>query len=195
MGTGRAVFLDRDGTINADRPDYVKGWEEFHFFPEALAALRRLARLEVDIIVVTNQSAIGRRVISATVVSEINRRMVSEIERHGGRITAVYVCPHVPWAGCPCRKPKPGLLLRAAARHRIDLSQSFMVGNHISDAEAAVAVGCKPILISPDRSVSEGRLLAALVFVDNLYQATEQIEAALRKTDIVPPLSPGGGKG
>lgn len=183
MGAGRAIFLDRDGTINADRPDYVKDWDEFRFLPEVLVALRRLARMDVDIIVVTNQSAIGRRVISAKVVSEINRRMVSEIERHGGRITAVYVCPHVPWAGCPCRKPKPGLLLRAAERHRIDLSQSFMVGNHISDAEAAEAAGCKPILISLDRSVFEGRL-AGLVVVNNLYQATRQIEAALSKTAI-----------
>jgi D-glycero-D-manno-heptose 1,7-bisphosphate phosphatase len=180
MKSGRAVFLDRDGTINIERPDYVKSWEESQFLPGAFDALRRLSSLKVDIIVVTNQSAIGRQVISAEVASGINRQMVGEVKRQGGRVTAVYVCPHAPWWNCSCRKPKPGLLLQAAAEHHIDLSRSFLVGNQLSDAKAAVAAGCRPILVSTGRPTSEGmERQDNLAAVHDLYQAVLHIEMAL----------------
>jgi D-glycero-D-manno-heptose 1,7-bisphosphate phosphatase len=180
MGCGRAVFLDRDGTINADRPDYIKSWQEFHFLPHALDALRRLAALELDIIVVTNQSAIGRELLTAQVAADINERMVGEIRRHGGRVSAVYLCPHLPSAGCGCRKPKPGLLQRAAQDHGIDLSRSFMVGDKLSDVAAGQAAGCQAIYITPTSGSEAGGSETGFMVTPNLYEATLHIESALK---------------
>lgn len=185
MAGRRAIFLDRDGAINVDSKDYIKSWEEFRFLPLVLEALQELARLDIEIIVVTNQSIIGRRIASAEVVYEINSRMVRAIKDHGGRVTAVYVCPHAPWAGCSCRKPQPGLLLQAAKDHQIDCSQSVMVGNQLSDVEVARAVGCRPILISPHPIRSQnGSRQPDLVVVRNLRQAARHIKAMLKRSDI-----------
>lgn len=183
MGARRAVFLDRDGTINVDRPDYVKSWREFRFLPLVFEALHRLACLDVEIVVVTNQSVIGRKITSPAVVSKINSWMVRDIGRHDGRVTAVYVCPHAPWANCLCRKPRPGLLLRAAQEYHLELSKSFMIGDQLSDVEVALAVGCQPILISPNHLRSGSvEPPVGLVLVPDLYHAVERIESVL-KTD------------
>jgi histidinol-phosphate phosphatase family protein len=171
--------LDRDGTINVERTDYVKSPAEFHFLPGAVAALRGLASMEVEIIVVTNQSAIGRGIMTRTMANEINRRMVDEIAASGGRISQVYLCPHAPSDGCACRKPRPGLLLQAARKHGLDLYRSFMVGDSASDVEAALAVGCRPMLICGDEhqvtSLSE-----AAVRVADLRQAVRQIQRDIK---------------
>jgi D-glycero-D-manno-heptose 1,7-bisphosphate phosphatase len=101
------VFLDRDGVINRNRIDHVKSWSEFEFLPGALEALKRLAGLDLPVVVVTNQAAIGRGLIDAAEVDEIHRRMIEAVRLFGGRIDAVLCCPHRPDEGCECRKPKP----------------------------------------------------------------------------------------
>ena len=143
----RAVFLDRDGVINRNRNDYVKRWEEFVFLPGVLEALRQLARTQLLIIVVTNQSAINRGLVSMENVQEICHRMAEEIERNGGRINAVFVCPHRPDERCKCRKPRPGLLLEAAERFQLDLQQCYLIGDALSDIEAGLNVGCKVVMV------------------------------------------------
>ena len=146
-----AVFLDRDGVINENRADYVKSRTEFVFLPGVMEPLRRLAQTDLVIVVITNQSAIGRGLVSSEEAEAINRYMVEEIERFGGRVDGLFCCPHRPDEGCECRKPRPGLLLRAAEELRLDLKCSFLVGDALSDVEAARAVGCQPLLVLTGR--------------------------------------------
>jgi len=146
-----AIFLDRDGVINENRKDYVKSQAEFVFLPGVMEPLRQMAQTDLVIVVITNQSAIGRGLISLEEAEAINRFMVEEIERLGGRVDGVFYCPHRPDEDCDCRKPRPGLLLRAAQRFRLDLSRSYLVGDALSDIAAGLTVGCKPILVLTGR--------------------------------------------
>ena len=154
-----AIFLDRDGVINQNRADYVKTWEEVSFLPGVFPALARLSRMPFCIVLVSNQSPIGRGILTSAEVEAINRRMVAEIERRGGRIDAVYYCPHRPDEGCDCRKPRPGMLLRAAGELDLDLSASYLVGDAVSDVEVALAAGCSPILVLTGRGTDQQPLL------------------------------------
>jgi D-glycero-D-manno-heptose 1,7-bisphosphate phosphatase len=146
-----AVFLDRDGVINQNRDDYVKSWEEFVFLPQVFPALRRLAASPLAVVVISNQSAVGRGLLSRSELEHIHRRMVAEIESEGGRVDAVYYCPHCPADGCDCRKPRPGLLLQAAAHLDLDLARSFLVGDAQGDVEAALNASCQPALVLTGR--------------------------------------------
>ena len=107
----RAVFLDRDGVININRPDYIKSWEEFEFLPGVLPALAHLNRLGWPVVVVSNQSVIGRGLASQQVVDDIHVRMLAKILQSRGRLDRIFYCPHHPNENCSCRKPKPGLLI------------------------------------------------------------------------------------
>jgi D-glycero-D-manno-heptose 1,7-bisphosphate phosphatase len=147
----RAIFLDRDGVINRNRADYVKCWQEFEFLPRALEGIRKLAALDVPIIIITNQSIIGRGLVTSAVVDSIHQRMQQAIEQAGGRIDAIYYCPHHPEAGCDCRKPQPGLLLRASRELSLDLSHSYLIGDAESDVQTAMGIGCLPIFVKSGR--------------------------------------------
>ncbi len=142
-----AVFLDRDGVIVENRADYVKSLAEVQFIPGAVEALARLARHDVLIVIVTNQSAIGRGVVSHEIVDAINAHVIEQIASGGGRVDGLYLCPHHPQAGCPCRKPAPGMLWEAARDLGIDLGASVLIGDALTDAQAAQAAGVKPILV------------------------------------------------
>src|SRR3972149_182151 len=109
------VLLDRDGVINENRADYVTRWEQFRFLPGALDGLTALRRLGFRLAVVTNQSAIGRGLLSTQTLEEIHRRMFARCDAHGITIEGIFACPHAPWERCDCRKPRPGLLLAAMA--------------------------------------------------------------------------------
>jgi len=154
-----AVFLDRDGVINENRDDYVKGWEEVRLLPGALEALARLAATPFRIVLITNQSAIGRGILTPAQVEATNRRLVEEIETHGGRIDGVYYCPHHPDDGCECRKPRPGLLLRAGRELGLELERSYLIGDAVSDVEGAIVAGCRPILVLTGRGQEQRPLL------------------------------------
>lgn len=139
-----AIFLDRDGTINqlATNGRYVTERKDFRWIPGALDALSFLAQhSERKIVVVTNQSPIGRAMVTRQQVDDLHTWMEHQIGEAGGWTDGVYVCPHMPWQGCGCRKPKPGLLLAAAAELGIDLSRSVMVGDVGSDLQAGWAAG------------------------------------------------------
>lgn len=150
-----AVFLDRDGVINHNRSDYVKSWKEFVFLPGALEAIARLAASAYAVVVVTNQSAIGRGIIPVAAVDDIHRRMVKRVRSAGGRIDAVSLCPHQPDEGCLCRKPAPGMLREAAGQLSLDLSAAYLVGDAESDMMAAHAAGCCPVLVMSGRTTPE----------------------------------------
>ncbi len=146
-----ALFLDRDGVLNENRPGHVRRWEEYRFLPGVLGALARAARSDLAIVVVTNQSVIGRGFATRDVVDDIHRRMTAEIVASGGRVDAVYLCPHAPEDGCACRKPRPGMLLAAARDLGLDLAGSWMVGDAATDVEVARAAGVRPVLVLSGR--------------------------------------------
>ncbi len=147
----RAIFIDRDGVICRNRNDHVKSWKEFVFLPGALEALAQLAHSNLPIVVVTNQAIINRGIVPAEVVEDIHARMVQAIEAAGGRIDRVVYCPHRPDEHCACRKPQPGMLLKAAYDLKLDLSQSYFVGDAEADMLAGQAVGCRRYLVLTGR--------------------------------------------
>ena len=173
----RAVFIDRDGVVCRNREDYVKSWEEFHFLPGALDALARLAQTDLRIVVVTNQSAINRGIVPAEVVESIHARMVSAIEANGGRVDGVFYCPHRPDEGCSCRKPRPGLLLRAAEQLALDLEGSYLVGDAESDMRAGRAVGCRRFLVLTGRG--RRQLLRCLIHGERGFAVVPDLQAAV----------------
>jgi D-glycero-D-manno-heptose 1,7-bisphosphate phosphatase len=143
-----AVFLDRDGVINACPPGrYVTRAEEFTFLPGVLPALRRLTRSGGQIFIVSNQSGVGRKKMSRRALTGITRKMLRGIERSGGKIQAVYYCTHTPRQACACRKPRLGLLLRAARRWRLDLTRSSVIGDDAKDVAMGRAAGCRTVLV------------------------------------------------
>ncbi len=142
-----AIFLDRDGVIIENRDNYVLNWDHVHIFPWAIEALSLLSALPIKIILVTNQSAIGRKLVSSLDVQQINQRLCSIITAGGGRIDDVLMCPHSPGAHCLCRKPQPGMLFTASTRHQINLSHSVMVGDAVSDLMAGFAAGVKETIL------------------------------------------------
>jgi len=150
-----AIFLDRDGVINRNRSDYVKTWAEFTFLPGALEAIEQLAGTAYRIAVVTNQSAVGRGIVTAQAVDGIHRRMVEAVRSRGGRVDAIAWCPHRPDEGCLCRKPAPGMNWELADRLSVDLAASFFIGDAESDLMAARAAGVFPLLVLSGRTQAE----------------------------------------
>jgi D-glycero-D-manno-heptose 1,7-bisphosphate phosphatase len=131
-----AIFLDRDGVIIENRANYVRNRADVHIYPQALEALKSITESQYKIVIVTNQSVVGRGFITIETANEINNRLVEEINKHGGRIDGVYMCPHAPEENCSCRKPQPGLLLEAAHELSLDLKRSIMIGDALSDLQA-----------------------------------------------------------
>jgi histidinol-phosphate phosphatase family protein len=138
-----ALFLDRDGVIIENRPDYVRRWEDVYFFAQALAALARIRYSPYKIIIVSNQSPIGRGLMRLEEAVALNERIMQVVREGGGRIDATYLCPDAPGQQTGCRKPLPGMLLQAAQEHQLDLSQSIMIGDALSDVVCGRAAGVR----------------------------------------------------
>src|SRR3954469_2478388 len=134
-----AIFIDRDGVINQDNEEFIKNWDEFIFLPRAMEGLKQLAALPAKIIVVTNQSGIARGLISEVTLEVVHKNLLEEVARGGARIDAIRHCPHGPDFDCECRKPKPGMILSAVREMNLDLRRSWMIGDRLSDMEAAQA--------------------------------------------------------
>lgn len=134
----QAIFLDRDGVIIHNRADYVRRWEDVHFYPSSLRALQMINRLQdrPKVFLITNQSAIGRGLISVKQYLEINQKILEVIVSSGGFIDQVFFCPHAPEENCDCRKPKPGMIFQAAHQYAIDLRETILIGDALSDIEA-----------------------------------------------------------
>ncbi len=159
MGKQPAIFLDRDGVFIENRANYVRSWADVEFFPQALAALARIREVPYKIIVVTNQSAVGRGILTLETAVQLNNRILETVRQANGRIDATYLCPARPGTNDPCRKPRPGMLLQAAQEHHLDLSQSFMIGDALSDLQAGQAAGVKQaILLLTGRGKDQAKL-------------------------------------
>ena len=141
LGMDAAIFLDRDGVIVENRASYVRTWEDVSFYPQALEALRMVVHSPYKIFIVTNQSAVGRGIITLRDANFINQKVVEYIESAGGRIDDIFMCPHSPNDHCNCRKPLPGLFLKAKEKYRVKLEDSMMVGDALSDIIAGQSAG------------------------------------------------------
>jgi D-glycero-D-manno-heptose 1,7-bisphosphate phosphatase len=147
IGSNTAIFLDRDGVINRRKIDgYVLDWSEFVFIPGIREALKQLATLDLPTILISNQAAVGKCLLDAARLEQITEQMQKALLFDGAPLTAAYYCTHRREENCPCRKPKPGLLRRAAEDFDIDLRRSIFIGDSESDLEAGEAAGCRPIL-------------------------------------------------
>jgi D-glycero-D-manno-heptose 1,7-bisphosphate phosphatase len=166
-----AVLLDRDGVINRELGRGLRSWQEFEFLPGVLRAFEQLSALAVPIVVVSNQSAIGRGWVDAETVAVTHRRMIQSIRTAGGRIDDVLICPHAPEAGCPCRKPLPGLLLEAAAKHGFDVRRALMVGDSYRDVQAGRAAGAIPIMVRSGHAIPPN--LEEWLLGDNIIMAAD----------------------
>lgn len=142
-----AVFLDRDGTLVRDVP-YNFDPRLVDVTPDVVPALRALKHAGFQLIVVSNQSGIGRGYVSAREVDAVNAALRAHFASDGLMLSGIYYCPHTPDDGCACRKPQPGLLLQAAEQLQIDVSRSWMIGDILDDVEAGLRAGCRSILLN-----------------------------------------------
>lgn len=168
------VFLDRDGVINMDSPDYIKCWAEFNFIPGSLDAIANLTRSGLAVIVITNQSVINRQMVALTELEAMHRQLRRAVRNSGGRITDIFHCPHRPDEGCDCRKPKPGLIFAARDRHGIDLARAVMVGDSVKDILAGRAAGCKRTVL-----VQTGNGMTATQTLEQIGQSPDHVAADL----------------
>lgn len=143
----KLVILDRDGVINEDSDQFIKSPGEWIPVPGSLEAIARLCRAEYRVAIVTNQSGIARGLFTLDTLNRIHARMLEHIQRKGGAIDAIMVCPHGTEDDCECRKPRPGMLLDLAQRLNINLHGVPMVGDSIRDLEAADAANGSPVLV------------------------------------------------
>lgn len=144
----KVVILDRDGTICEEIPgSYVRYWSEFKFIPGALDALTRLKENGYKVFVFSNQSGVGKGVMTEEQLREIHREMCSTVFAFGGEISGVFYCPHRAEDGCDCRKPKTGLLLKIERDYGVDLTRAWVIGDSLRDVQAGKKVQSKTILL------------------------------------------------
>jgi D-glycero-D-manno-heptose 1,7-bisphosphate phosphatase len=177
----KAIFLDRDGVVIENVATYVRSWADVEIFPWALAALARLSGSPYKIVIVTNQSAVGRGILSLDEAHSINHRLIREIEKAGGCVDGLFMCPHAPSDHCDCRKPKPGLLLQAASALDLDLSRSILVGDALTDVQAGQAAKIPTnVLVRTGRGslqsvLPEARSLEPFPVYDRLEDVVEAV--------------------
>ncbi|MCK5313330.1 MAG: D-glycero-beta-D-manno-heptose 1,7-bisphosphate 7-phosphatase [Desulfobacteraceae bacterium] len=155
------VFLDRDGVINVDSPDYIKAESEFFFLDKSPEAISLLTEAGFNVIIITNQSAIARKFTTEKELEKIFNKMKTGIADAGGIVKDIFYCPHMPDAGCDCRKPEPGLIFQAREKYSIDLQHSCMVGDSAKDIECAKNAGCGlSVLVKTGNGKKAKKLLA-----------------------------------
>lgn len=157
-----AVFLDRDGVLNKDPPHYAHRIDQLELIPWSGLAVKLLNDLEYRVIVISNQSGVAKGYYTEDDVAIFNNALLSRIQECGGRVDAVYYCPHHPEAKieryrkkCQCRKPAPGMILQAAQEFDIDLGRSFVIGDKWSDIDAGKKAGCQTILVLTGHGTDE----------------------------------------
>jgi D-glycero-D-manno-heptose 1,7-bisphosphate phosphatase len=153
----KIVFLDRDGVINKKPPkaDYVKKWKDFQFLPGAIEGMKLLSQKGFEIYIITNQPGIARGMMTEEDLETIHSNLVLEAEKNGVSIKEIYVCKHGWDEGCDCRKPKPGMLFRAANEHYFNVTETIFIGDDERDEEAGRAAECRTILMEPDGNLFE----------------------------------------
>ncbi len=171
----KLVILDRDGVINLESPSYIKSPDEWHAIPGSLEAIARLNKAGYVLAVATNQSGIGRGILSIATLTAIHTKMRRELQKKGGYINKIVFCPHTPEDNCACRKPKPGLLLQLAQYFSCSLHEVPFIGDKLTDVEAALKVGAQPILINNTKSDERQSSDLHIPQYSNLQMAVDDI--------------------
>ena len=153
MNKSKTIFLDRDGVINKERSDYVKSISELEIFPNVAKNVELLKNAGFLVVIITNQSAINRGLITHEMVSQIHGSIQNYLKANGTYVDGFFYCPHKPDENCNCRKPKSGLLNKAILELNIDVNSSWMIGDNDSDIEASISIGCKAIKIDNNFSL------------------------------------------
>jgi len=194
----KLIILDRDGTINEDRDDFVKSPDEWVPIPGALEAIARLNHAGWHTVVATNQSGLTRGLFDTATMNAVHAKMNQALARQGGRIDAVFFCPHGPSEGCECRKPLPGLFKLIGERYGVDLADVPIVGDSVRDLQAGAAVGCPPHLVRTgkgatltDEQIDEIRRLVPgtqvhadlAAFAEHMVQGERAVRGASGKHD------------
>ncbi|MAS82135.1 MAG: D-glycero-beta-D-manno-heptose-1,7-bisphosphate 7-phosphatase [Legionellales bacterium] len=149
------IILDRDGVINEDSDDYIKSPAEWQPIVGSLEAIAKLSQNGYKIVVVTNQSGLGRNLFTIEALNAIHMKMNTHLAKFGGVIDALFFCPHIPEDNCNCRKPKPGLYDDISERLRVSLNKVFCVGDKMTDIQAVQSAGGKPVLVRTGKGQSE----------------------------------------
>lgn len=176
----KAVFLDRDGTLIHDRPGhYLSEPGKLRLYKNTPAALKLLADRGFKLFVVSNQSGVGRGYYTLETANAINDRLKELLERHGVKIAEISICPHAPSTPCECRKPAPAMGLHLIARHGIDTSRSYMVGDKLSDMEFGRNIGVKTVFVKTGhgrhQAEKHGNRLAPSIKANNILRAAQRI--------------------
>lgn len=166
----KLVILDRDGVINYDSDQYIKSPAEWKAMPGSLEAIAKLTQAGYKVVIASNQSGIGRGLFDMDTLNAIHDKMHRAVQAVGGRIDAVFYCPHTNESKCNCRKPKPGMFLRIGACFNTDLSEAFVIGDSLRDLQPAASVGARTVLVLTGKggiTQAEGDLPeGTLVFAD-----------------------------
>jgi D-glycero-D-manno-heptose 1,7-bisphosphate phosphatase len=172
-----AIFLDRDGVIVENRESYILDWGDVIIFPQAVDAIVKVSDTQYKIVIITNQSAVGRGLLSLNDAISINERIIKVIFQSGGRIDGIYMCPHSPVDHCNCRKPLPGLFHQAADDLSLDLNRSMIIGDAWSDLVAGQAAGIPTrVLVRTGRGYAQSQIpappdLSSYLLYDTLSDA------------------------
>ncbi|HWP20864.1 MAG TPA: D-glycero-beta-D-manno-heptose 1,7-bisphosphate 7-phosphatase [Burkholderiaceae bacterium] len=185
----RLVVLGRDGVINRFREEHIADPAEWEPLPGALEAIARLNHAGWHVVVATNQPGLGTGLLDMSGLNAVHRRMNEELARHGGRIDAIFICPHTAADGCDCRKPAPGLLLKIAERFGVSRGEMVVAGDTLRDLQAAEAAGCEPHLILCGRSAhlseAEAHALVAQVPGSRVHASLDALVAHLMQRAAV----------
>ena len=172
------IILDRDGVINEDSDDYIKSPAEWQPIVGSLEAIAKLSQNGYKIVVVTNQSGLGRNLFTIEALNAIHMKMNIHLAQFGGVIDALFFCPHIPEDNCNCRKPKPGLYNDISERLRVSLNKVFCIGDKMTDIQAIQSAGGKPVLVRTGKGQSEidqGLVPEGIPIYRNLAQFVDEI--------------------
>ncbi len=173
----KLIILDRDGVVNDDSDGCVRGPDDWRALPGSLDAIARLCRAGYRVVVATEQPGVARGLLDLAALGAIHTKMQQAVATAGGRIDAVFFCPHAPDAGCSCARPRPGLLLQILQRFHANPTEVHAIGDELRDLQAAHAAGCRPVLVLTGkgrRTLADGELPAdAAVRVDLAAVAAE----------------------
>jgi D-glycero-D-manno-heptose 1,7-bisphosphate phosphatase len=176
----KLVILDRDGVINADSAQFIKSPAEWKPLPGSLEAIARLNQNGYRVVVATNQSGVGRGLFDMDMLNQIHDKMHKALFVIGGRIEAIFYCPHAADSDCDCRKPKPGMFTRISQTLNIDLNGVPAIGDSLRDLQAAASAGCQPVLVltgKGEKTQADGDLPPGTQIFPDLAQAVDAILA------------------
>ena len=172
----KLIILDRDGVINYDSDRFIKSPDEWRPIPGSLEAIARLNHAGFRVVVATNQSGLGRGLFDTAAMIAVHDKLYKALAQVGGRLDAIFFCPHPADAECDCRKPKPGLLTEIGQRFGVELTGVPCIGDSLRDLQAAEAVGAQPILVlsgKGEKTLREGKFPKnTIIFPDLAFAAT-----------------------